>query len=196
MAIATITNRSKEIKIAEYQPNYFPLDDLLSRRLFRIPHYQRAYSWQHKQRHDMFEDIKQLKDKSEDSFHFMATVVGLRRDTRSISNRYNIIEIVDGQQRLTTLVLLLKAIEKKLIVRSRKSLARDLRNCLSNRTMQVSFYCKQIMIEANTLPTFSGLGITHQFKKQTLADRELLSAIQCESFVDSWGDQNRIVTNN
>ena len=176
------------------QPNYFPLDDLLSRRLFRIPHYQRAYSWQHKQRHDMFEDIKQLKDKSEDSFHFMATVVGLRRDTRSISsNRYNIIEIVDGQQRLTTLVLLLKAIEKKLdcSVPAEERLARDLRELLVKPDDASLILLQTNHDRSQYFANFLRSGDYPPVQEaQTLSDRELLSAIhECESFVDSWGDQ-------
>ena len=174
------------------QPNYFTLDELLSKRLFRIPHYQRAYSWQHKQRHDMFEDIKQLKDKSEDSFHFMATVVGLCRDTRSISsNRYNIIEIVDGQQRLTTLVLLLKAIEKKLDCSepAEERLARDLRELLVKPDDASLILLQTNHDRSQYFANFLRFGEYPPVQEaQTLADRELLSAIhECESFVDSWG---------
>ena len=61
------------------RPDYFSLDELLAKRLFRIPPYQRAYSWLSKQRKDMFDDIENLREKPE-SFHFMATVVGLRRE--------------------------------------------------------------------------------------------------------------------
>ena len=45
----------------------------------------------------------------------MATVVALARDTRSIgADEYRTVELVDGQQRITTLIILLKAIEKGL----------------------------------------------------------------------------------
>ncbi len=88
------------------RPEYLTLDQLLAKRLFRIPHYQRAYSWTSKERSDMFKDISKLKDKPDNS-HFMATIVGLHRETKTIvTDQYNVIEIVDGQQRLTTLVLL------------------------------------------------------------------------------------------
>jgi hypothetical protein len=43
----------------------------------------------------------------------MATVVGLRREKRMIgTDEHQVVEIVDGQQRVTTLILLLKAIAK------------------------------------------------------------------------------------
>ena len=44
---------------------YLTLDQLLAKRLFRIPHYQRAYSWTDKECSDMFKDISKLKDKPE-----------------------------------------------------------------------------------------------------------------------------------
>ena len=99
------------------RPDYFTLNQLLANRLFRIPHYQRAYSWQREHRAAMFDDIKKLRNKPTDSFHFMATVVGLKRkeEEKEIATElYDFIEIVDGQQRITTLVLLLKTIEQKL----------------------------------------------------------------------------------
>ena len=98
------------------QPVYLSLVDLLTNRLFRIPRYQRTYSWKYKQRSDMFKDIRQLADSDDsEALHFMATVVGLCRKTVTIrTTKYQVIEVVDGQQRLTTLVLLLKTIERKI----------------------------------------------------------------------------------
>ena len=41
----------------EIQPRHVSVDQLLYGRLFRIPQYQRTYSWESKQRQDLFEDI-------------------------------------------------------------------------------------------------------------------------------------------
>ena len=96
------------------QPKCLKFADLLEKRLFHIPRYQRAYSWRGTERQDMFQDIRKLKDKPGTS-HFMATVVGLGRDKVEIgTDEYGVIDIVDGQQRLTTLVILLKVIAEKL----------------------------------------------------------------------------------
>ena len=98
----------------DHQPKLLTLAQLLEKRLFRIPRYQRAYSWQSSQRRDMFKDIENLMFELSDS-HFMATVVGLYQCKVPIGSAdYEKIEIVDGQQRLTTLVILLKIIAKKL----------------------------------------------------------------------------------
>lgn len=97
----------------DIQPQLLTLSGLLSRRLFRIPQYQRAYSWQHEHRSDLFGDIFHAWSAEGDRQHFMATVVGLRREKRMIgTDEYQVVEVVDGQQRLTTLILLLKAISK------------------------------------------------------------------------------------
>ena len=97
-------------------PKFLTLANLLEKRLFRIPPYQRTYSWRSKERRDMFNDISRLKSSSETS-HFMSTVVGLHKENdtvRIVTDEYDKIDIVDGQQRLTTLVIMLKAIAEKL----------------------------------------------------------------------------------
>ena len=178
------------------RPDYSTLDELLSRRLFRIPHYQRAYSWHREQRKDMFGDIQNLKGTPEESFHFMATVVGLRRKSRLIgADRYNVIEVVDGQQRLTTLVLLLKAIEQKLEC-SQSDDARDLQRILVKgndidlillQTNHDSSHYYADYLRLGEAPAAS--------EAQTLADRELLNAISdCKSFVDEWDTPMELLT--
>jgi uncharacterized protein with ParB-like and HNH nuclease domain len=103
-----------EYFIVLIQPKFLTLSDLFANRLFRIPQYQRSYSWSTKERHDMFDDIARLRNRPEQR-HFMATVVGLNRGLKTIiTDEYSVIEVVDGQQRLTTLVVLLKAIQLSL----------------------------------------------------------------------------------
>jgi len=41
----------------DIQPRHITLGELLYGQLFRIPQYQRAYSWGSKQRKDLFEDF-------------------------------------------------------------------------------------------------------------------------------------------
>jgi hypothetical protein len=42
------------------EPRYGVLQTLFADRVFRIPHYQRFYSWQKRQRDDLFADIRKL----------------------------------------------------------------------------------------------------------------------------------------
>ncbi|MGB3238802.1 MAG: DUF262 domain-containing protein [Geitlerinemataceae cyanobacterium] len=60
------------------RPENLTLDKLLQGRLFRIPDYQRAYSWETKQRKDLFGDIEKLARTQTDRRHFMSTVVCLQ----------------------------------------------------------------------------------------------------------------------
>jgi hypothetical protein len=97
----------------QLNPRHVTFHGLLLGRLFRIPDYQRAYAWETKQRQDLFNDIDEVQRSGQD--HFMATVVCLARDKRQIvADEYQSVDVVDGQQRLTTLVILLKAVEKAL----------------------------------------------------------------------------------
>ena len=95
-------------------PQFISLGGLFTGRLFRIPQYQRSYSWERKHRTDLFEDIEtSLANEKE---HFMATIVGLRqKKTATIAlQNHNFVDIVDGQQRITTLIILYRAISKAL----------------------------------------------------------------------------------
>ena len=63
----------------------------------------------------------------------MATIVALSRDTRIIgADEFRTVEIVDGQQRVTTIVILLKSIVKALnqAERTQDKLRRELNELL------------------------------------------------------------------
>lgn len=180
------------MSMAHIQPQFLTLTDLLKNRLFRIPQYQRAYSWETKNRNDMFEDIKKLTEKL-DRHHFMATVVGLRRENRQVvTDVYSVVEVVDGQQRLTTLILLLKAISKhldrkltanlKLAIEIQELLVKQ--DDLSLILLQMNHDSSQYF--ANYLRNGT---IISPDKAKNLADQALLNAIhECEAFVTGWGD--------
>ena len=65
------------------EPNYLTIDELLAKRLFRIPDYQRAYSWKKSQRDDLFKDIQKLRDSNDpERSHFLATIVLMKTSER------------------------------------------------------------------------------------------------------------------
>ena len=72
-------------------------------RIFRIPTYQRGYSWGKSQRNDLLKDIENVL--LGDYMHFTGTIVA----TPSLKDN-NHLDIVDGQQRLTSLLILLAII--------------------------------------------------------------------------------------
>lgn len=177
----------------DIQPRFMTLLALLANRLFRIPRYQRAYSWQKKQREDMFEDIEELRSNGEMT-HFMATVVGLRRDMKIIvTDQYRVVDVVDGQQRITTLVILLKAIEKYLdrSLTAEDKIGKELQELLVKQDNLSLILLQTNHDKSHHFVNYlrSGERIDPREAK-TLADRELLSAIDhCESFVEKWNDR-------
>lgn len=72
---------------------------------FLVPSYQRRYAWGYNQYLALFQDIARLKDN--DGHLFGMIILHTSFHTGGINQP----EIVDGQQRLTTLVLFLKAFE-------------------------------------------------------------------------------------
>ncbi len=100
--------------------NIVSLDELFHKRLFRVPDYQRGYSWEHQQVREFLEDLDLLPDHR---YHYTGTIV--LHEHRSHEQRmdvdgnaYALVDVVDGQQRLTTIVLLLDGIRRSLFSQS------------------------------------------------------------------------------
>lgn len=76
---------------------------------FIIPIYQRTYSWQFKQCTLLLKDIKAAS--SSEQGHFIGSIVYFQPDIQTIAeiNKYL---VIDGQQRLTTITLLIAAMVK------------------------------------------------------------------------------------
>lgn len=70
-----------------------------------IPPYQRPYSWREEQCRELFEDLKRAFEDDKTDGYFLGNIV--IASSREDKNR---LEVIDGQQRLTTLTLLLKAL--------------------------------------------------------------------------------------
>ena len=89
-------------------PNTLTLQQLflVPNEQFSIPAYQRRYAWGLKQHREFFDDILWLPDGDS---HLFGTVLFL---TETHTPGINVLELVDGQQRITTLTLLLKALAK------------------------------------------------------------------------------------
>ena len=126
------------------QPQHLSLIGLLANRLFSIPDYQRSYSWSERQRQDLFDDIEEIWREDEDGIHFMATVVCHKlRQVKYGDERLTKLHIVDGQQRLTTLVILLNAIRFAL-AGEEKDVAKNLGTCSSSHMVTPSFSLRPI----------------------------------------------------
>lgn len=73
--------------------------------VFNIPIYQRNYNWKPSHCKTLFEDIIAVATNEHD--HFLGTIVFIVTES---GPEYNVYSIIDGQQRVTTIMLLLKAL--------------------------------------------------------------------------------------
>ena len=94
-----------------------PLSLLFQNRLFRIPDYQRGYAWRQSQLADFWDDLINLQ---QDRYHYTGLLslktLG-RKETKDwgsdlwmVDKGFKACHVVDGQQRLTTFVILLNEI--------------------------------------------------------------------------------------
>lgn len=87
------------------------IEDFLSsnKTRFIIPVYQRNYDWREKNCLQLFDDIKEASKRENIKSHFMGSIVYVSNsETESIDLKEYV--IIDGQQRLTTITLFLKAL--------------------------------------------------------------------------------------
>ena len=76
---------------------------------FIIPIYQRAYSWHQVQCEQLFKDILHISDSKEVHGHFVGSVVYFQESIHTVSDVPRLL-IIDGQQRLTTITLMVAAL--------------------------------------------------------------------------------------
>ena len=74
---------------------------------FVIPEYQRPYAWSDEQIQTLFDDLAEYTGNNTESTYFLGTIVAYENENGEQ-------EIIDGQQRITSLFLLLRAIYTKL----------------------------------------------------------------------------------
>jgi uncharacterized protein with ParB-like and HNH nuclease domain len=94
------------------------IQDIFNQRIFKIPDYQRGYSWEKSQLKDFWEDVTNLP---QDRYHYtgMLSLKKVDQDVYSSWNEeiwlinersYKPFHVVDGQQRLTTIVIFIQVI--------------------------------------------------------------------------------------
>jgi len=83
--------------------------DFFSKKIFRIPSYQRSYSWEHKQIEELWEDIIDGTKHAPDTDHFFGMIIlydtGEQKKDKK-RKEIKVYDVVDGQQRLTSISLL------------------------------------------------------------------------------------------
>ncbi len=97
------------------EPTYTSVGSLFQYRpMFFIPKYQRAYAWNSESISDFIKDLKNCFDKRQSGSpinHFFGGVLSVKHYVSGAVNQHEY-EIIDGQQRIATFILLVSRIIK------------------------------------------------------------------------------------
>lgn len=145
------------------------LPGLFANKCFRIPNYQRGYSWGESQLNDLWDDIMDIqKNGSTYRPHYTGAITLQQIDVNDLtpaekklsSTGMEYYNVVDGQQRLTTIVIMLNALKNK-ITTGKKQLINNY--IVTNNNVcrfiysdtngnSYRFFMKNIIGETNILP--------------------------------------------
>ena len=89
------------------------LDFLKKSPQFIIPIYQRTYSWTERECQQLWDDIIRTGSNNQVSAHFVGSIVYIEKGLYQVSSQSPLL-VIDGQQRLTTVSLILEALARVL----------------------------------------------------------------------------------
>ena len=93
-----------------------------------VPLYQRAYSWEKRQWQDLWDDLTELCEIDAPSTHFLGSLVTMQ--TSSVPEGVSKYLLIDGQQRLTTIFVLLALLRDRARRDGEERLAEEIQNTL------------------------------------------------------------------
>ncbi len=126
------------------------LDGVIEKGVFEIPSYQRGYAWQERQLKDFWNDLEHVS-KLGDKFHYMHSLT-----LRELENEFesSAFEIIDGQQRLATSLILLGLLAKTTQNKDPKYYSINLEPVLSYKYYGLNEAFRAIMEEEKDLERF------------------------------------------
>ena len=152
--------------MANNETNDLRLAQVFAAKAFRIPDYQRGYAWGERQWNDLWEDIWDItedKDSGEYQPHFTGTI-SLKEIGRNEIPREelwfkdkgnNFYAVVDGQQRLTTLEIVLFELAKSLFSDTNEDELQNLQNTEEKKELVDTFLYKSRKATNTRLYLFS-----------------------------------------
>ncbi len=126
------------------------LDGVIEKGVFEIPSYQRGYAWQMRQLKDFWNDLEHVS-KLGNKFHYMHSLT-LRESENEFED--SAFEIIDGQQRLATSLILLGLLAKTTQNKDPKYDSMNLEPVLSYKYYGLSEAFRAIMGEEKDLKAF------------------------------------------
>lgn len=116
----------------DFQPYRYSIEELLQRRYYSIPRFQRPYSWDTENLEEFWRDV--VEDNPEG--YFLGPMVGWTSGEQS-----TLAHVVDGQQRITTIVVLLSILRERYRALGEDQLAQGVQNLLerADRNNELKF---------------------------------------------------------
>lgn len=111
------------------------IGDIFNRRekeFYRIPIYQRNYAWKETEIRQLIQDIYDYAKQDEKQYYYIGTLVVL-------PNKDNTFEVIDGQQRLTTLSMLVAYLKNE---------EKEENNYYKNLENTITFQCRKVSTDA------------------------------------------------
>ena len=143
---------ASEIKLIDY---------LKQSDFIQIPIYQRQYSWKQKHCKKLITDIERVGFSDIYKTHFIGSIVYLQKNSGLVGEPY-ISEIIDGQQRLTTVMLLFLALYKYM-----------------NNSSNTYFEIKAKVLNENYLIFRDDMGNEHVKLQLQKGDKEIYDTLLC-----------------
>jgi len=140
---------------------------------FIIPVYQRNYDWLETQCNKLLKDILVVSKSQTLLSHFIGSIVFIQDSIYMTSSRIQL-TIIDGQQRLTTVTLLILAIAHSIIEKGNEKLAKQL---IKKYIINEDFENDQLKL------------------KPTLKDAEALAYLVANDFSEPFKNYSRIIEN-
>lgn len=168
---------SKKISGAEY-----PLSKIFSSDFdYVIPSYQRPYAWTEDQASELYDDLHDFYINEKEDTYFLGSIVLIKDEGKPFS------EVIDGQQRLTTLTILLSSITSILTGDLRSDFENYIREPgrasqglkpkprLALRERDREFFAKYIQaLDFNTLLNLDPAGLDNESQKHIQSNCRLL----------------------
>lgn len=98
---------------------------------FLVPHFQRPYAWREEQWRALWNDVLERTDESDPTPHFLGPIV--TAPARSVPEGVEKRLLIDGQQRLTSIVVLLTAIRDEARRTGADKIAERIQDLITNR---------------------------------------------------------------
>lgn len=137
-----------------------PISHFYNKRIYVIPDYQRGYSWKTKQIYDLLNDLKHANQLESD--HYTGTITIHKQDQDELigMTKYSMYHLVDGQQRFTTITLILNYLLKKL--GSQPDYADEVKEKTANYIINKGTYLFRYEIDQVSQNYFHSVILEHQ----------------------------------